>query len=160
MLKEEIDLKILMIYSSIHHSNTEKIVKVIGETINASIVEAKDFKMNTLENYDVIGFGSGIYAGKFHKNVLDLIDKLPKLNNKKAFVFSTSGTGVLKYNIKVEEELKKYGFEIIGSFACKGYDTYGPLKLFGGIGKGRPNEEDFQNAKDFAKKLPINYVSA
>jgi flavodoxin len=145
-----------MIYSSIHHNNTEKIGRVMAEAINADIVEAKHIRIDTLDNYNLIGFGSGIYAGKFHKNVLDLISKLPKLNNKKAFVFSTSGTGVTKYNVRVEEELKKHGFEIIGNFACKGYNTFGPLKLFGGIGKDRPNAEDLQNAKDFAKKLIIS----
>lgn len=145
-----------MVYSSIHHSNTEKIGRAMAESIKADIIEAKDLKVNTLDNYDLIGFGSGIYAGKFHKNVLELIDKLPKLKNKKAFIFSTSGSGESKYNVRIEEELKKHGFEVIGSFACKGYNTFGPLKLFGGLGKGRPNDEDIQNAKDFAKKLIIS----
>ncbi|MEE1099963.1 MAG: hypothetical protein U0K86_00580 [Agathobacter sp.] len=28
---------------------------------------------------------------------------------------------------------------IIGKFSCKGYDTYGPFKLVGGIAKSHPN---------------------
>lgn len=146
-------MKILIIYSSIHHSNTEKIGKAMAVSINADIIETKDLEINTLDGYDLIGFGSGIYRGKFHKDILDLIEKLPKLNNKKAFIFSTSGFGIWKYNNQVEKELRKHSFEIIGSFVCKGYNTFGPVKLFGGIAKGRPNDEDFQNAKDFAKKL-------
>lgn len=146
-------MKVLIIYSSIHHGNTEKIARVMAESINADIVEAKKIKMDTLNEYDLIGFGSGIYYAKFHKNILDLIEKLPKLNNKKAFVFSTSGLGRAKYNAPIEKELKKHNFEIIGSFACKGYDTFGPWKLIGGIAKGRPNGKDFQNAKDFTERL-------
>lgn len=146
-------MKILIIYSSIHHSNTEKIARAMAESINADIIETKDLEINILDEYDLIGFGSGIYRGTFHKNILELIDKLAKFNNKKAFVFSTSGFGISKYNAPVGKELVKHGFEVIGSFACKGYNTFGPVKLLGGIAKGRPNDDDIENAKDFAKKL-------
>lgn len=146
-------MKVLLIYSSIHHGNTEKIARAMGESINADIIETRDLKINTLNEYDLIGFGSGIYYGKLHKNILELIDKLPTLSNKKVFVFSTSGQGKTKYNDFVEQKLKEKGFNVVGSFACKGYDTFGPFKLIGGIAKGRPNDKDFQNAKDFAKKL-------
>ena len=33
-------------------------------------------------------------------------------------------------------------------FGCKGYDTFGPFKLVGGIAKDHPNEEDMKNAVD------------
>lgn len=146
-------MKVLIIYSSIHHGNTEKVAKVLATSINADIIETKNLKIDILDEYDLIGFGSGIYYGKFHKNILNLIDKLPSLNNKKAFIFSTSGLGKTKYNVQIEKELKKHGFEIVESFACKGYDTFGPWRLFGGIAKGRPNDRDFQNAKKFAERL-------
>lgn len=146
-------MKVLIVYSSIHHGNTEKVAKVMATSINADITETKNLKTDILDQYDLIGFGSGIYYGKFHKNILNLIEKLPRLNNKKAFVFSTSGLGKTKYNDPIEKELEKNGFEVIGSFACKGYDTFGPWRLFGGIAKGRPNDRDFNNAKKFVEKL-------
>ena len=31
-------MKVLLIYSSIHHGNTEKIARVMGESINADII--------------------------------------------------------------------------------------------------------------------------
>lgn len=146
-------MKVLIIYSSIHHGNTKKIARVMATSINAHIIETKNLKTNTLDEYDLIGFGSGIYNAKFHKNILNLIDTLPKLNNIKAFIFSTSGFGITKYNVPIKKKLRKHNFEIIGSFACKGYDTFGLWKLFGGIAKNRPNDKDFQNAKDFAERL-------
>ena len=149
-------MKVLIIFSSIHHRNTEKIAKIMAESQNADILEAKDLTIAALDGYDLIGFGSGIYKGKFHKNILDLIDKLPQINNKKAFIFSTSGLGKLVYNAPVEEALKKHGFEILGSFTCKGFNTLKPINFFGGLAKGRPNEEDFKNAKEFAQKLMIS----
>jgi Flavodoxins len=148
-------LKTLIIYESIHHGNTEKIVKIMAESLNADIAKTKDVNVSTLNKYDLIGFGSGIYYSKLHKNILDFIDNLEILTNNKAFVFSTSGQGKTKYNKLAEEKLKEKNFEVVGSFACKGYDTFGPLKLFGGIAKGRPNDNDFEKAKDFAEHLII-----
>ena len=146
-------MKNLIVYESIHHGNTEKIGKAMAEYLNADLIKTNDVNVNTLKDYDLTGFGSGIYNGKLHKNVLDLIDKLPILSNKKAFVFSTSGQGKAKYNNTIEQKLKEKGFEVVGSFACKGYDAFGPFKLIGGIAKGRPNENDIQKAKEFAEKL-------
>jgi flavodoxin len=146
-------VKSLIVYESIHHGNTEKIGKVIAEYLNADLIKTKDIDVNTLDDYDLIGFGSGVYYGKLHKNILDLIDKLPTLSNKKVFIFSTSGQGKVKYNNLIEQKLIEKGVEVIGSFACKGYDTFGPFKLIGGIAKGRPNDSDVQKAEKFAKKL-------
>lgn len=40
-----------------------------------------------------------------------------------------------------------------GAFACKGWNAYGSFKLIGGINKGRPNDKDLENAREFAKRL-------
>lgn len=139
-----------------HHGNTEKIVKIMAEAVNADIAKTKDVNVSTLNKYDLIGFGSGIYYSKLHRNILDFIDNLEIPSNNKAFVFSTSGQGKSKYNKLAEEKLKEKNFEVVGSFACKGYDTFGPLKLFGGIAKGRPDDSDLEKAKDFAECLIIS----
>jgi len=95
----------------------------------------------------VIGFGSEIYFGKHHKSLFELVDKLPILN-KKAFVFSTSGVSnklnflnnishwTTNFQNPLKEKLIKKGFKIIGEFNCRGFDTFGPFKLIGGINKG------------------------
>lgn len=146
-------MKSLIIYESVHHGNTEKIGKTIAEELNGDIVRISSVNKNTLNEYELIGFGSGIYYGKLHKNIFDFINGLKIVYNKKAFVFSTSGQGKIKYNKLAEEKLKEKNFEVIGSFTCKGYDTFGPLKLLGGIAKNRPDSSDFQKAKDFAQEL-------
>ena len=43
----------------------------------------------------------------------------------------------------------KKGCPVLGEFGCKGYDTFGPFKLVGGIAKGRPNERDLEKAEAF-----------
>jgi hypothetical protein len=46
----------------------------------------------------------------------------------------------------------------VGDFSCNGWDTWGPLKLVGGTNKGRPNEQDLQEARVFARGLKEKYT--
>lgn len=149
-------MKRLIIYESVHHKNTEKIAKAMAEVLKAELKKSQNVNISSLKDYDLIGFGSGIYYGKFHKNILELISKIKTENHQKVFVFSTSGLGKGQYNDSVKKELTEKGFEVIGSFVSKGFDTYGPLKVVGGIAKGRPNEKDISSAREFAIKLSLH----
>lgn len=140
-----------------HHGNTEKIAKAIADAINADIIKAEDVNIDALADYNFIGVGSGVYGGKMHKNILELMERMPNFSNKKAVVFSTSGMGKDEYNNFIKQKLQEKGFEVLGSFACKGFDTFGPFKFIGGLAKGRPNDEDLLNAKNFALEF-IKYA--
>ncbi len=152
----------VVILFSYHHKNTEKLAQVIAKTLGAEIKEPKEIDPNTLSNYDLVGFGSGVYFGKLHKELLELADKIPQVTNKKAFIYSTSGrtgktaAGFHKY---LREKLVSKGFIIEGEFNCAGFDTYGVLKIAGGIKKGRPNEDDLKQAHTFALALQRNESS-
>lgn len=147
-------MKTLIIYMSIHHGNTEKIGKAMADVFKAKLVKPQDVDINTIAEYDLIGFGSGIYWQKHHKSLLNFVGNLPNLKNKKAFVFSTRGIGpVWIYHRPIKKKLSEKGVDIIGEFSCRGFDTVGPFRLVGGINKGRPNEKDLENAKNFAKGL-------
>ncbi|MEM4500245.1 MAG: flavodoxin family protein [Candidatus Woesearchaeota archaeon] len=149
-------MKALIVYLSFHHKNTEKIAKVFSKVLNAQIIDLLKFrdvsKLNIFD-YDLIGFGSGIYFGKHHRKLLEFVDSLP-INKMKVFIFSTCGINFKLFNhYAIRKKLKQKHFEILGEFSCKGYDTYGFLKLIGGINKNHPNEEDIRRAEEFAKKL-------
>lgn len=53
----------------------------------------------------------------------------------------------------LQDLLLHIGFEISGEFSCPGLNKNSFLKFFGGINKDRPNSEDLENARNFAKKL-------
>lgn len=36
-----------------------------------------------------------------------------------------------------------------GTFTCRGFDTFGPFRLIGGIAKGHPNEKELEKARAF-----------
>jgi flavodoxin len=144
-------MKTLIIYQSIHHGNTEKVAKKIAEVLGADLRKPSEVKPEDLAGYDLIGFGSGVYAWRFHASILKLMRELPAQAGKKAFIFSTSGGPGKRINDKAAEILVSKGFAIVGSFNCIGWDTFGPLALFGGMGKGRPNEKDLSAAAAFAE---------
>jgi flavodoxin len=150
-------MKALIIYISVHHGNTEKVAKVMANILDAALLEVKQANASMLEQYDLIGFGSGIYFGKHHKSLLDFVDRLPMFKNKKAFIFSTSGLRKIRlvhnFDKPLKERLQRKGFDIIGEFSCRGLDTYRATKLVGGINRGRPDAKDLKQAEDFAKGL-------
>ena len=148
---------IVFIYSY-HHMNTQKIGKAIAAKINAPII---DIHANSepidLETYDLVGFGAGIDTGKHYPAMIEYVEKMPNVQNKKAFIFSTSGIYSAKKMLSDHKALRSLlqnkGFKIVSEFGCKGHDTVSFLKFFGGINKGRPNAEDIKNAETFAGKL-------
>jgi len=153
-------MKSLLVLFSYHHNNTEKIANVFAKVLDAQIKTPRQINPEELQEYSLIGFGSGIYDEKHHKVLLDLADKLPQVTNRKAFLFSTSGiTGeakVTKDHSSLREKLQSKGYMIVDEFQCVGFNTNSFLKLFGGINKGRPNAEDLKHAEEFAQKLKLN----
>ncbi|MCC7550622.1 MAG: flavodoxin family protein [Methanobacterium sp.] len=156
-LKEPSSMKSLLVLYSYHHHNTEKVAKVLAKVLDAEIKWPQEINHEELQDYDLIGFGSGIYSAKHHESLLELADELTKVNNKKAFLFSTAGiTGkskASKDHATLREKLMSKGYTIVDDFQCKGFNTNSFLKLFGGMNKGRPNDRDLRNAEDFAWKV-------
>ena len=148
-----------MIVYSYHHHNTEKIANVFAKVLDAQIKKPNELKPEEIQEYDLVGFGSGIYGEKHHDSLLDLVDNLPKVSNKKAFIFSTSAimgkNKVAKDHLKLREKLQPKGYIIADEFACKGFNTNSFMKYLGGMNKGRPNVEDLKNAEEFAEKLKL-----
>jgi len=150
-------MKSLLVLFSYHHNNTEKIANVFAKVLDAQIKTPQQINPEELQDYSLIGFGSGIYGAKHHKSVLDLADKLPQVTNKKAFLFSTSAlTGekkVAEDHSSLREKLQSKGYMIVDEFQCKGFNTNSFIKFFGGMNKGRPNAKDLKQAEEFAQNL-------
>jgi flavodoxin len=156
-LAVNVNLNALIILFSYHHNNTEKIAKVFAKVLDAQVKSPKETGSDELKKYDLIGFGAGIDSGKHYRELLDFADALPHVADKKAFIFSTSGvTGekkLAKDHLALREKLQSKGYLIVDEFQCKGFNTNSFLKYFGGINKGRPNEEDLKHAEEFAQNL-------
>ena len=143
----------LIIYYSKHHENTQKVAEAIADSIGADVLNYEFVDPDNISKYQLIGFGSGIYHGEPGKELIEFINELKNIGDKKAFVFTTSGQGTANYNYYLTQLLHEKNFEVIGGFNCKGFDTHGLHKIVGGINKGRPNEDDLKEAKLFAESL-------
>ncbi|MGY5878931.1 MAG: flavodoxin family protein [Candidatus Thorarchaeota archaeon] len=152
-------MKSLVIVFSYHHNNTQKIAEVIAKVLDTQIKTPNEIILEELQEYDLIGFGSGIYDAKHHRTLLDLADKLPQVKDKNAFIFSTSAMmgkdKVAKDHLTLRKKLESKGYTIIDEFACKGFNTNSFMKYLGGMNKGRPNAEDLKHAEKFAQNLML-----
>jgi flavodoxin len=156
----------LLIMYSYHQGNTEKIADCIARVLDAPVKTPWQVNPQELDQYDLIGFGSGIYSAKHHQSLLELADRLPQVNGKKAFLFSTDGmprkfvkdqTALVKKmgsdHAALREKLQAKGYAVVGEFNCAGYNTNSFIKFFGGINKGRPDAKDLIDAAVFAQWL-------
>ena len=65
-------MKTALVYASVHHKNTEKVVKAIAEKHpEIELIDATKTVLKDLASFDLIGFASGIFYGKFHKALLN-----------------------------------------------------------------------------------------
>ncbi len=147
-------MDVLLVCRSIHHGNTRRIAEVMADELDAPVRQPADITVDDLTGADLVGFGSGIYFWRHHRSLLDLADRLPAMPGKRAFLFSTSGIGPgWLWHRSLRRRLRRKGFAVIDEYACRGHDTYGPLKIVGGIHKNRPDRDDLERARDFAARL-------
>jgi flavodoxin I len=167
------NMKILITYFS-QTGNTEKMAKSIYEGCQGQDVELKPVKEvdpTSLDNYDLIFLGSGIYASRVNKSLVDLLITAPKLPSK--FVFFNTHASKVAYQdgFKAVKQNMSESSEIIAEFDCCGDNIGIPEAIRKSMLdrlpedkrkeaeehqqwlKGRPNQEDLENAKDFAKSV-------
>jgi flavodoxin len=143
--------RIAIVVASIHHGNTQKVAQAMAEVLSAEIVCSADATLKMLSQYDVIGFGSGIYFGKHHASLTELVNGMENVPSQ-VFIFSTAGLPFLArlFHWPLRRALRRHGCRILGEFSCRGWDTVGPLVLICGINRHHPNDFDLKRAQQFA----------
>lgn len=143
-------MKTAIVYHSFHHENTEKLVQSFLDGID--IIPAKKVGDINLAEYDLVGFASGIYGGRFAAEIDEVIKQhSPEL--KRVFLVYTSHSDNPKYGKKMKAMLQELDIKVVGIFSCRGYNTFGPFKLVGGTNKGRPDENDLREYREFMEGL-------
>lgn len=147
-------MKTAIIYYSKHHENTKKLLDAIKKASSDEItlIDVTKTASADLEEYDVIGFASGIYYSKFEKRVLEFA-KTNVPNGKDVFFIYTYGAEKAGYTKAIREALAGKNANILGEYGCLGFNTFGPFKLIGGIAKNHPNNTEIENAISFYDNL-------
>ncbi len=141
-------MKTAIIYASMHHGNTRKLVDAISRNYPVTVFDAEAVSAAELTDYNLIGFASGIAWGKFYKSVERFAQaSLPE--GKQVFFLYTCADDSRDFAASIRAIAAKQGAEDLGTYACKGFNTYGPWKLVGGMNKKHPTADEIQGAVDF-----------
>ncbi len=134
-------MKTAIIYQSSHHGNTKKLLDAIAAE----------------NEVDLIGFAAGIAIYNYYPSVIKFAQKnLPQ--GKKVFFIHTAGEPKENQNMSIKNICKSKNSQCLGTYCCKGFDTFGPFKLVGGIAKGHPNNDEISGAVEFYNKLVLENV--
>ncbi len=170
-------MKILITYYS-ETGNTEKIAESIGEGItkeSPTIKQIKDVDINSLNNYELVFFGSPTQANGLPSVAKKFLKACSEDASCKFAIFSTHGSsessGYSSFFKAVNKILGKKNITVVDQF-----DSVGELKNEQVIqmlrsampdmidnminnSKGRPNANDLDKAKEFGKQV-IEKLSA
>lgn len=145
-------MKTAVCYYSRHHGNTRKVLEAMAWEGEMDLVDVTARRAVRLEDYDCVGFASGIYYGKFQKSLLQFARQyLPE--GKDVFFACTYGMYRPGYTRDIAAVAEKKNCRVLGTFGCRGFDTFGPFKLLGGIAKGHPNARDLEKARGFFRQI-------
>jgi len=167
--KKVANKKTLVLFDS-KYGSTKKYAEWICKDLNCDIFEAKKFDKNLFENYEIIIFGSGLYAGSIAvKNVL--VKNFERIKNKKTALFTVGLADVSnEKNVRSIKEriLKEIGGEIFNKiefFHFRGAINYGKLgfihkqmmnMLNFALSKKKKNEEFSAEEKEFLETFGKN----
>ena len=154
----------LILCKSVHHGSTAKVAEAMRGVLGARVAAPEEVPYTSLADCVLVGFGSGVYYGGMHTAILDWLRGLPdaEVPTIPAFIFNTSGLPFLAtlWAAPLRRLLARKGFDVLGEFACRGFDTWGPLWLTGGLNRNHPDERDLERARLFADEIARKAWSA
>ncbi|MBY4796807.1 hypothetical protein K6V98_00280 [Collinsella sp. AGMB00827] len=153
-------MKTIILYRSKHRGNTKKLVDAIAafdkgvETLDIATLGKDEYP--DLSSYRLIGVASGIYYGHFDRDLKRVLEHSLSYGDK-IFGLMTYGGANKWYGRDLVAVCQLKMASVLTMYGCRGFDSWGLFRLFGGIGVGHPNEEDIQGAVDFYARLREDY---
>ena len=132
-------MKVQVLYYS-KTGNTKKVANVIALELG---VEAKDVKREALDKDCLVFLGSGLYANKLGKEMIEFINN-NDFNGVNVALFGTSMKGGGKEVNEMEKILRSKGATIKGKFY-----SFGKFLI---MKRGHPDESELAKAREFARE--------
>ena len=145
-------MKTAIVYYSKHHGNTKKLLDAIAAVDDVVLIDVTVAQDVDLGAFDRIGLASGIYYGGYAKQIIRFVEKdLPE--GKPVFFVYTHGAPKGEFLKSIRPLIEAKHCRELGEYHCKGFDTFGPFKLVGGLAKGHPTQDEIEGAVEFYKGL-------
>ena len=97
----------LILYASTHHGNTRRLAEAMAEAAGAELCDLLHDPLPDLSGYDLIGMASGIYYGKLHPRIPELLRQLEPRPELRVFLAYTCGIRYRAYEKPVLELLRQ-----------------------------------------------------
>ena len=144
--------KIVVLYASVHHHNTQRVAMKLAKDLQADAYDILTDPLTNIAPYETIILASGIYFGDLHEKLHDYIMK-QAWEGKQVIIFYTCGFHYKNYAKAAERILQERGASYAGAVWCRGWDTFGPLKIIKGIARKHPSASDYKRVKNNIVKL-------
>ena len=171
-------MKILITYYS-GTGNTKKVAEAMNEGItghDVDLLPVNDVDPTSLNSYDLVFIGSGLYGFNISRKLTALVKKAPQLPSKFAYYYTHEAPQPNAYPDcfkSVDKILEPANCEVLGKFDCTGenlvekaeeqrramWSRLSPEEAkrseenWLNLVKGHPDTKDLENAKEFATSI-------
>ena len=155
-------MKITLIYFS-QTGHTRRVAKALAEGFQgaghtARLVSLKRATPQDALVGDLLGVGSPCFSSQAPTPIKDFLKRLPRLDQRRAFVFATSGGAPGRVLYDLTRLLRQKGAEVIGGFLARG-ELHHPAPCLHGRMPGRPNAADLAQAREFAAAVLVHVTA-
>ena len=112
-------MKTCVVYFS-RTGNTKRLAQAIAESTNAPVFDIASSEPSVAENFDLVILGTPVEGFRPAKETLDFVERMPKVEGKKAILFCTHAIAKGSTFKTLEKELDKKGYKTILSVAKRG----------------------------------------
>ena len=112
-------MKTCVVYFS-RTGNTKRLAQAIAESTNAPVFDMASSEPSVAENFDLVILGTPVEGFRPAKETLDFVERMPKVEGKKAILFCTHAIAKGSTFKTLEKELDKKGYKTILSVAKRG----------------------------------------
>lgn len=171
-------MKVLITYYT-GTGNTEKVANAIKEGITGydiDLLPVSDVDPTSLNTYDLVFLGSGVYGFNVSRKLTGLIKKAPQLTSNFAYFYTHEAPAPNAYPDafkSISKILEKHGCKVLGMFDCCGENLVEKAEEqrqafrsrltpeerkkaeeeFLNLVKGHPDAKDLENAKNFTNSI-------
>lgn len=149
-------MEVTIIYFS-QTGNTYKVAEALSDTFredqhHVQMIPLCDASVEDFADTDLLGVGTPCFSSRAPLPVMRLLNSLPLMEKRQAFVFATCGGAPGRVLFDMEKALRKKGFNVLAGHLSRG-EVKHPAPTLNGRFPGCPNSEDLAYARYFAKAV-------